>query len=333
MKHPQKFEAEVVTALHPLFRCILWAAQARSTDETRLALQHLHFEREGKVCKIVATDGKRMHVGTYDPGMLDDDIAAIEPGDYEVIAKTPKLIVLTPADPGDVSFPNWRGIIPSEANRLGSIILTRANVALIGMKTGRLVATDYAHQACGFGAGFGKDESVWVELSESGSDSVVTIKHELGTAYVMPMRMDEKDEATPESEAAATPEIDGTTPPRAQPDDSGDYDGPMIVDVDDEDIEITGGDHDEDPQKCLEDMRTTVAKYAKILRGKSARQKKEDAIICVARLYGSEGLLALEREVGDKIAGTIFARQLSDAIFDEQENEAIDDEPEGESDY
>ena len=232
MKHPHKFDAEVVTALHPLFRCILWAAQARSTDETRLALQHLHFEREGKVCKIVATDGKRLHVGTYDPGMLDDDIAVIEPGDYEVIAKTPKLIVLAPADPGDVSFPNWRGIIPGEANRLGSILLTRANVALVGMKTGRLLATDYAHQACGFGAGFGKDESVFVELSESGPESVVTIRHELGTAYVMPMRMDDASEATPESEAAATPEIDGTTPPRAAPDDSDDYDGPMIVDVD-----------------------------------------------------------------------------------------------------
>lgn len=34
MKNITKHDAEVITSLHPLFRCIVWAAAARSTDDT-----------------------------------------------------------------------------------------------------------------------------------------------------------------------------------------------------------------------------------------------------------------------------------------------------------
>ncbi len=232
MSNHTLYEADVVTALHPLFKTIIWAAQARSTDDTRHALMHLHIEREGMVHKIVATDGKRLHVGTYDPGLLDGDIEDLVPGDYEVIAKTPKLIVLKRDTEGDVNFPDWRTILPRDGRPRLPLALTRANVALIGVKTNRLLATDYAHQACGFGCGFGKDEWVPAKVSEDGPNAVVCISHELGEAYIMPMRVDGAEDV--ESEADATPELDGVPACAghdAEDDDDG-HVGPLIVDID-----------------------------------------------------------------------------------------------------
>jgi hypothetical protein len=210
MRNPTKYEAEVITALHPLFRGLQWVSVARSTDDTRFALQHVHIEKDGKQTHIVATDGKRIHIHTYDPGLLDGDITPIEDGDYEIITKAAKLIVIAPATDDDLNYPNWRALLPDTSTSFYEDVVTRASVGRIGIRSGVLLATDFACDACGFGCGFGKDESVSIRFSGTAPGEAMTIKHDLGRAIVMPMRLSDAvtkgTDAEPPSDTDATPE-------------------------------------------------------------------------------------------------------------------------------
>lgn len=209
MRNPTKYEAEVITHLHPLFRGLQWVSVARSTDETRYALQHVHIEKEGQQTHIVATDGKRIHIHTFDPGLLDGDITPIEDGDYEIVTKAAKLIVIAPATDDELNYPNWRGLLPDQSTPFYEDVVTRASVGRIGIRSGVLLATDFACDACGFGCGFGKDESVQIRFSGTAPGEAMTIKHELGRAIVMPMRLSESTKGTdeePPSDTDATPE-------------------------------------------------------------------------------------------------------------------------------
>ena len=141
MRNITKFEAEVITDMHPLFKSLLWVSIARSKDDDRFILQHLHVERSGIDYHIVATDGKRLHVGTFDPGMFDDDICEIEPGEYEVIARNAKKIVLARADEAG-NYPNWKQLMPDEIPMAREVV-TRASISRIGIYSGVLLATDF----------------------------------------------------------------------------------------------------------------------------------------------------------------------------------------------
>jgi hypothetical protein len=237
MRNITKFDAEVITEYHPLFRSLLWVSTARSKDDERFILQHVHIERDALSYHIVATNGKRMHVGTFDPGMFDDDIAAIAPGDYEVVAKAAKKIVLSANDEAG-NYPNWRQLMPEDLP-VAREVVTRASISRLGIRSGVLLATDFVIEACGFGCGYGKDDSVHVEFASEREGGPFLIQHELGKAIVMPLRMD-SDGA--ESEADATAEIPGALdgvdteePVGDDPDFSLEAeDGPRIVDVEDE---------------------------------------------------------------------------------------------------
>lgn len=214
MRNITKFDAEVITDFHPLFKGLLWVSVARSTDDTRYVLTHIHVEREGLKTHIVATDGKRVHVHTFDPGLFDGDITPIEPGNYEVIVRAGKKLVITPASDEELSFPNWRALLPTGHLAFFREVVTRASVGRIGIRSGVLLATDFALEACGFGHGFGKDESVHIEFASEGSGRPMVIRHELGKAIVMPMKLDDEKStfgtgAEPTSDTDATPVIDG----------------------------------------------------------------------------------------------------------------------------
>jgi len=210
MRNPTKFEAEVVTSLHPLFRGLLWVSVARSGDDTRYALQHVHIEREGLQTHIVATDGKRVHIHTFDPGLLDGDITPIEDGNYEIVTKSAKNLVIARATDDELQFPNWRALMPKDGGMFYEENVTRASVGRIGIRSGVLLATDFACDACGFGCGFGKDEAVMIRFSSEGQGQPMLIKHDLGRAIVMPLRMDTEatvgTDAEPVSDTDATPE-------------------------------------------------------------------------------------------------------------------------------
>lgn len=205
-----KTPAEVIGEYHPLFKALLWTAAARSTDEERLVLNHIHVERDGLVYKIIATDGKRLHVATFDPGMFDDDIQGIEIGNYEVIAKSAKFIVIA-ANDDHMNYPDWRKVMPNQMLRHEASVCART-ISKLGIITGTLLATDFVNDACGFGCGFKKDASVAIEYAAHPDGGGFLIKHELGTAVVMPMRMHEDVDSPPKDDAEATPIIPGLEP-------------------------------------------------------------------------------------------------------------------------
>lgn len=206
MRNITKFDAEVITEYHPLFKSLLWVAAARSKDGARFILQHVHIERNALEYHIVATDGKRMHVGTFDPGMFDDDISPLAPGDYEVVAKSAKRLVLAIDDEAG-NYPDWKQLMPEDLPVKREVV-TRASISRLGIRSGVLLATDFVLDACGFGNGFGKDESVPVEFASEREGGPFLIQHELGKAIVMPLRMDSEADAD-KSDTEATPEIPG----------------------------------------------------------------------------------------------------------------------------
>lgn len=198
-----------VGEFHPLFRSLLWVQQARSHDETRMALTFIEIENEGMNYNIIATDGKRMHVSTFDPGLFDDDFQRLDVGTYEVITKTGKLIVLAPVDDAP-KFPNWRAIMPEKGSRrkMEERICARTT-SVMGIRTGVLLATDFAGQAIGFGFGYKKDAYVNVEFAPDPSGhGAFLIEHELGRAIVMPMSLHNVAADQPKDDAEATPEME-----------------------------------------------------------------------------------------------------------------------------
>jgi len=205
-----KFPADVICEFHPLFKGLMWVSAARSTDDTRLVLCSVHVEREGLDCHIVATDGRRLHVHTFEPGLFDDDIEMITPGLYEVVTKTSKLIVIAPSECGS-SYPNWRGIIPKYEPEHEDVFEHRS-ISRMAIRTGVLLATDFANEAIGFGNGRKKDDSAMVRYGSPEKSGAFVISHDLGKAIVMPLRMDDGEYSTeekPKTDVKNTPDLPG----------------------------------------------------------------------------------------------------------------------------
>ena len=194
---------------HPLFRPLIWVSQARSHDETRMALNFVQVERELLNYHIIATDGKRMHVSTFDPGLFSDDFEALDPGSYEVIAKAKKHIVLA-ANTEESKFPNWRALMPEKGTRrtMEDRVCART-ISAVCIRTGVLLATDFLGQAIGFDHGFKKDAYVSVDFAADPSGhGAFLIEHELGRAIVMPMSLHNVAADQPKDDAEATPEME-----------------------------------------------------------------------------------------------------------------------------
>lgn len=313
-----KFQADVIGELHPLFKGLQWVCAARSTDDGRFVLNLINVERDGLLVKIVATDGKRLHVHTFDPGMFDDDIQMIEPGLYEVIAKSGKLVVI--AEPESVvSYPNWRQVMPDHQTTESDIV-TASSIGKIGIRTGVLLAVDFTLDAIGFKHGRGKDESVNITYGPGpNKGGAFLIEHDLGTAVVMPLKMEDADKG----EVEATPYMDGIPQPEPKPDkkapqeaDEGtpvmipdeDEDGPRIVDVD---AEEAGSAMDDEINSVLDRIP-----------GMKHPLKVSAQLAHIETRYGLEGLnrmyqLAFERE---GYSQKIIAR-IETAIGDHDEKE------------
>lgn len=205
-----KFQSDVICELHPLFRGLLWVSAARSTDETRFVLMNVSIEREGMVTRMIATDGRRLHVHEYDAGLFDDDIDLIPAGLYEIITKTPKLIVIAESDCG-LTYPNWRNIIPP-GEPAKQAIVSAQSIARLGILSGSLLATDFAVAAVGFGCGRKKDETALIHYAApDGPNGAFVITHDIGKAIVMPIKQTDEDESSAEqkSDEESTPYMDG----------------------------------------------------------------------------------------------------------------------------
>lgn len=203
-----KTAADVIGELHPLFRGLLFAAAARSDDEARPALTHISIEREGLEYRIVGTDGKRMHIHEFDPGLFDSDIEHLDPGLYEVIAKSAKFIVVALNEEAP-KFPDWRRMLPGNEFEMHVDSMCARTTSKMAIVTKELLATDFAAEAIGFGCGRKKDDTAIIEYGSTGEGQPFLIKHDLGKALVMPMRFDHNEGEEPKTDADATPELDG----------------------------------------------------------------------------------------------------------------------------
>jgi len=207
--------------MHPLYRGITWVAAARGTDETRQILQYINVRRIGGEYKIAATDGKRLHLHAYDPGMIDTDFDELLTGNYEVVGKSSKHITLMRVDEQGSSFPEYDLLIPSYGH-FHEDVFTIQTTSKLGIRTGILLATDFAQAACGFNCGFKKTETVAIRYQGLANHPFI-IKHEIGMAIVMPMKISDEDTTdvnTSQDESSMTPafpqfESKPTTPPEA----------------------------------------------------------------------------------------------------------------------
>jgi len=216
-----KFPADVICALHPLFRGLTWVAAALSNDDTRGAICCIHIEQTGLTWNLVATDGKRMHIHEFDPGMFSDDIDLLPAGLYEVVAKTAKHIVVV-QNTDFSTYPDWRAIVPSHTPTFEHTLNTKT-LSRIGIATGILLAIDFTADACAFGCGRKKGDSALITYGP-GPDKTgpFLITHELGKAILMPMKMADDDEktTTPKDDVEATPHIPGFIPEKQSPDEA-----------------------------------------------------------------------------------------------------------------
>lgn len=203
-----KFPAIAIAELHPLFKGLLWVSAARSTDETRYVICNIHIEKDESIWRLVATDGRRMHIHSFDPGLFEDDIDLIPEGLYEVVAKTSKVIVIAESECGE-KYPNWRGVVPDYEPKT-SVAITAQTISRLGIATGVLLAADFTIDAIGFGCGIKKDATAHIDFTAcpTGPGAFV-IGHELGKAIIMPMRLGDEQDETPKTDAESTPYMEG----------------------------------------------------------------------------------------------------------------------------
>jgi hypothetical protein len=195
MNKYQIHKSWTIAEKHPLFVALSWVSLAVSKDPSRTAIAHLRIEysEDNSTYDMVGTDGRRMHYAQYDSGMFDDDIDEILPGNYEVVARSSKFLVLCQPS-GIVNFPNWRAIFPMDKEAVQSVNVTHRTTASICLATGQLMATDFLTEACGFGIVSKKSDSAVIYYLAGKDGEAILLQHEVGKAIVMPMRFDKPEE-------------------------------------------------------------------------------------------------------------------------------------------
>ena len=119
---------------------ILFALRACDKNTGRAFTNVLHVERAKNRSRLVATDGKRLHVTEIG--------ARIKPGDYKPVVTREAVKLGMPVS--NVNFPNWERVVPANVVRRGSINFDSAIVgensrvnALLTKMTGEKVNPSY----------------------------------------------------------------------------------------------------------------------------------------------------------------------------------------------
>jgi hypothetical protein len=92
----------------PQLQTFLWVSKAKSKDDTRYAIQHIHIEQDPDKqdnCMIAATDGCRLHIAKT-PRQ-----AQFKDGNYKVIKET-KTAFLAICGDDAWAYPNFKQVIP-----------------------------------------------------------------------------------------------------------------------------------------------------------------------------------------------------------------------------
>jgi hypothetical protein len=98
---------------------ILFTLRACDRNNGRAFTNVLHVEHAKNGSRLIATDGKRMHVTEIG--------TRIKPGDYKPVVTKEKIKLKMPVP--NVSFPNWERVVPANVVRRGCINLENAAIS------------------------------------------------------------------------------------------------------------------------------------------------------------------------------------------------------------
>ena len=158
----------------PWYDHLAWVLRAVSTDETRYILNHVLVDGN----KIVATDGRRLHMLEADWGLGDGLYSAV---------KTPRKIVLVEAtDAG--TYPKYSQVIPDHFTQSFDICGDKqGNVA--GRLLFKLGQLDIAPLFLPFVNDIFSCGVTQMEVRVNSSLDAIAFKDEIRLAIVMPMRV------------------------------------------------------------------------------------------------------------------------------------------------
>jgi hypothetical protein len=100
------------------FDKLLFVCKARSNDDKSQFKTVVHVERTRGGCRIIATDGRRLHVC--------ETKLKIESGDYKPVVTKDSINFKEPVS--GVLFPNWARVIPEELRKKADIDLKETGV-------------------------------------------------------------------------------------------------------------------------------------------------------------------------------------------------------------
>jgi len=167
------------------YNALLFVLKALSTDETRPFLMVLHVEKRRGGIRVVATDGRRLHMA--------DLVLGIEPGDYTSLV-TKMSIILKPNS--EVAFPNWRRVVPQTGAELGTLDFSAASVGKkvgpCGQMTRAVVSlVEKTHEVINVHYLDDLSKAPWTIFGTSGSSRAVLLRRgniDHGqTAVIMPL--------------------------------------------------------------------------------------------------------------------------------------------------
>lgn len=217
MSKNQLTDAIVVPKDYIGFDQIAFALAALSKDETRHILTYMQVLREGVITRFIATDGHRLHLAELDLGLFDDDVHQLDQGLYSLISKSTQNIVIRKSEEPIATYPKWQAVTGDYqiGDPLAEIchITDPGKIGEIMIRTSKLVDTIYLTQALGYGFSRKAKESAHIQFQASTEENgMLTIAHDHGTAFVMPLRRAEPDEIDKEDENSPTHITDTFSP-------------------------------------------------------------------------------------------------------------------------
>ncbi len=142
-------ETIAIEKINPIFNSLSWVFAARSEDPTRYFMHGFFIENDGKDQLWVATDGRRLHLHRH-----VDGAGCFPSGNTRIDVFSKTRIIFTPDCDNMGQFPNWRRVVPTIADKVGTIkdkdgediVINIGEMSLRGigaMPLGRLVVKLY----------------------------------------------------------------------------------------------------------------------------------------------------------------------------------------------
>lgn len=109
-------ETITIEKTNPIFKSLSWVLAARSEDPTRYFMNGFFIENDGKDQLWIATDGRRLHLHRY-----VDGAGCFPSGNTRIDVFSKTLITFTPDCDDMGQFPNWRRVVPTIEDKVGTI--------------------------------------------------------------------------------------------------------------------------------------------------------------------------------------------------------------------